>query len=67
MQATSSATVVAFNQARNSVMQERDLRRGEIVKVLAGSVDAMNLLEGLGYRADDTHTSAPANVYTVLR
>lgn len=56
MQAMTSATVVAFNQVRISVTQERDSRRGEIVKgVLAGSVDATSLLEGLGYRADDTH------------
>ncbi len=56
MQAMTSETVVAFNQVRISVMQERDSQRGEIVKgVLAGSVDATDLLEGLGYRADDTH------------
>ncbi len=56
MQAMTSETVVTFNRVRNSVMQERNSRRGRDRQgVLAGSVDATNLLEGLGYRADDTH------------
>lgn len=56
MQAMTSDAVVAFNQVRMSVTQEYESRRGEIVKgVLAGTVDAADLRDLLGYRADDVH------------
>lgn len=56
MQAMTSEAVMAFNQVRMSVTQEYESRRGEIVKgVLAGTVDAADLRDLLGYRADDVH------------
>lgn len=56
MQAMTSETVVSFNQVRMSMMQERESRRGEIVKgVLAGTLDPSALYERVGYRVDETH------------
>ena len=56
MQAMTNETAVAFNHVRTSMMQDRESRRGEIIQgVLAGTVEATDLHDRLGYRADETH------------